>query len=131
MITVKATREGLDGVKMATGIPVDKRLPFVALPSGAALRLWIWLLNPANQIKMKALVLDTGPYETRDHAYVFQAATFNEGILSPTTRPIAESGKASDGRITNGAGIDLGEYVRLVLGMPASQDNEQVSWWFA
>ena len=116
MIQVKATREGLDGGKMATGIRVDRTLPFVALPSDAALRLWVRVRNPANGREVKALVLDVGPWNEHDHAYVFGGA-----------RPAAESGIDTRNRKTNGAGIDLGEYVWHALDI---HDNSDVQWEF-
>jgi hypothetical protein len=116
MITVKATREGLHGGKTATGYVVDDVVPFVALPSTAALRQWVRVTNPANGKSVKALVLDVGPWNERDHAYVFGGA-----------RPAAESGIDTRGRVTNKAGIDLGEAVWHALGMTG---NTNVSWEF-
>lgn len=116
MITVKATREGLEGGKTATEYRVDAIVPFVALPSTAALRLWVRVTNPANGHSIKALVLDVGPWNEKDHAYVFGGH-----------RPQAESGLDAFGRKTNGAGIDLGEAVWTALGM---KDNSNVEWEF-
>ena len=48
MITVKATREGLTGQKTASGYVVETSVPFVALPSQAALRQWVLEVNSAN-----------------------------------------------------------------------------------
>jgi len=128
VIRVRATREGLDGHKTATGFRVSADVPFVALPSTAALRLWIRLHNPANNHVVRALVLDTGPWETDDHRYVFQPATMSHmGLSIPpdTVRPKAESGTDSRGRTTNKAGIDLGERVWHDLGLV---DNAEVDW---
>lgn len=116
MPTVKATREGLLGQRTATNYVIDLHVPFVALPSTAALRLWVWVENPTNGKRMRALVLDVGPWNTDDHAYVFGDA-----------RPQAESGVDTRGRVTNGAGIDLGAAVWRGLGMT---DNGPVNWWF-
>lgn len=118
MIRVKATREGLLGGKTATGYRVETEVPFVALPSTAALRLWITVRNPANGRSIRALVLDIGPHYEKDHAYVFNGA-----------RPRAEAGGKDDyGRIvTNGAGIDLGEKVWNELGYT---DNGPCEWEF-
>lgn len=130
MITVKATREGLLGGKTSTGYRVDPVVPFVALPDTAALRLWVRLYNPATQRSCRALVLDVGPWNEHDHAYVFQPATVNRlGLPVPpdAIRPAAESGLDTRGRRTNGAGIDLGERVWALLGMT---DNTDVSWEF-
>ena len=116
MIRVRATREGLDGHRTSTGYRVDPHVPFVALPSTAALRLWIRIHNPLNNKVVRALVLDVGPWEEADHAYVFQPATMNHlGLSVPpdTIRPKAESG------------IDLGEKVWHDLDM---RDNGEVEW---
>lgn len=116
MITVKATREGLVGEKTSTGYKVDTVVPFVALPSVAALRLWIRITNPRNGKTCNAIVLDVGPWNTNDNAYVFDHA-----------RPAAESGIDEEGRKTNGAGIDLSERVWKTLEM---NGNENVTWEF-
>ncbi len=63
-----------------------------------------------------ALVLDVGPWNINDTRYVFMGS-----------RPQAESGIDLTNRITNGAGIDLGEYVWNHLGL---KDNDRVSWEF-
>lgn len=126
MITVLATREGLQGRKMATGLPVDDHVPFVALPSTHALRLWVRLRNPRNNKSCKALVLDVGPWNTGDHSYVFQAATMGPQLATPV-RPQSETGEDLMGRPTNHAGIDLGEWVWQALGMT---DNDQIQWEF-
>jgi hypothetical protein len=116
MITVKATREGLPGSKTSSGYRVDPIVPFVALPSAAALRQWVLVVNPATGQSIRALVLDVGPWNENDNAYVFGGA-----------RPAAESGTDQFGRTTNGAGIDLGEAVWAALGLT---DNTSVSWEF-
>lgn len=116
MINVLATREGLIGGKTATGYIVDKVVPFVALPASAALRQWVRVVNPANGKSIRALVLDVGPWNENDNAYVFRGA-----------RPAAESGVDTRGRTTNHAGIDLGEAVWAALGMT---DNGRVEWEF-
>lgn len=130
MISVKATREGLTGAKTATGYVVDPYVPFVALPSNAALRLWIRLYNPSTKKSCNALVMDVGPWNETDHKYVFQDATLNKsGSLSVlgVTRPASEKGIDTRGRATNGSGIDLGETVWAKLGMT---DNSNVWWEF-
>jgi hypothetical protein len=117
MITVKATREGLLGGKTSTGYLVDAVVPFVALPSAAALRQWVRVRNPANGQSIRALVLDVGPWNINDNAYVFGGA-----------RPAAERGlSVSHTGHTNGAGIDLGEAVWTALGLT---DNADVEWEF-
>lgn len=140
MVTCLATREGLIGGKTSTGYLVDVHVPFVALPSVAALRQWVLLYNPANQRSCRALVMDVGPWNEHDHAYVFQPATLNrygipwhdrtlaaENLAVPVVRPQAESGKDTRGRTTNHAGIDLGERVWELLGMV---DNSEIAWEF-
>lgn len=113
---VKATREGLVGGKTSTGWKVNTIVPYVALPSTAALRQWVRVTNPANGESIKALVLDVGPWNVEDDEYVFQGS-----------RPQSESGVDKFGRVTNKAGIDLGEYVWKKLGM---KDNTDVDWEF-
>jgi hypothetical protein len=118
MIAVKATREGLIGGKTSTGYLVDVLVPFVALPAAAALRQWVTVRNPRNGRQIRALVLDVGPWNINDNAYVFDGA-----------RPAAERGlNVSHNGKTNGAGIDLGEKVWHALGMT---ENDLVEWEFA
>ena len=115
-MVVKATREGLTGQMTATGWIIDAEYPFVALPSHKALGMWISLQNPANGKHCCAQVMDVGPWNTEDDAYVFDGA-----------RPAAESGTSVSGQETNGAGIDLGEKVWGLLGMTG---NSEVEWSF-
>jgi hypothetical protein len=116
MITVRATREGLVGHRTASGYVIDTVVPFVALPDVEALQRFVKVMNPANGRTTIAIVLDVGPWNTNDVAYVLGGA-----------RPQAESGTDSTGRKTNGAGIDLGERVWHQLGL---LDNGNVSWEF-
>ena len=116
MIRVKATREGLIGGKTASGYLIDKAVSFVALPSGRALRRFVRVVNPANGKRIIAQVLDVGPWNETDDAYVFKGA-----------RPQAETGRDSRERATNRAGIDLGEAVWKQLGMTG---NDEVEWEF-
>lgn len=113
---VKATREGLVGQTTASGYVIDTIVPFVALPSTRAVHRLVRLNNPATQKTTYAVVLDVGPWNEHDDAYVFGGA-----------RPQAESGIDTRGRRTNGAGIDLGERVWKELGMV---DNSDVEWEF-
>ena len=113
---VKATREGLVGRTTASGYVIDPIVPFVALPSINALHRFVRVTNPANGRTVIAIVLDVGPWNERDDKYVFDGA-----------RPAAESGVDSRGRVTNGAGIDLGERVWHALGMT---DNTDIEWEF-
>jgi hypothetical protein len=113
---VKATREGLIGQITALGWTIDAQYPFVALPSHKALGMWVSLRNPATGKHCCAQVMDVGPWNTQDDAYVFDGA-----------RPAAESGTSVSGQGTNGAGIDLGEKVWGLLGM---KGNTEVDWAF-
>ncbi len=113
---VKATREGLLGGTTASGYAVDIHVPFVALPSMRALNKFVRLYNPLNGNSCIAIVLDVGPWNTRDDSYVFENA-----------RPQAESGIDGRERKTNGAGIDLGEKVWELLDM---KGNSEIEWSF-
>lgn len=115
-MTVKATREGMAGQKTASGYVIDDVVPFVALPSVNALHRFVKLINPANSKSCIAIVLDVGPWNEHDDAYVFAGK-----------RPAAESGVSISGEGTNGAGIDLSERVWKELGMT---DNGSVEWNF-
>lgn len=113
---VRATREGLPGQRTASGYTIDAVVPFVALPSVGALHRFVKITNPTNSKSCFAIVLDVGPWNTHDDAYVFAGQ-----------RPQAESGVSVSGHGTNGAGIDLGEKVWADLGMT---DNSSVEWEF-
>ena len=113
---VKSTREGLVGSTTALGWVINREYPFVALPSHKALGMWVKITNPLNGKMCCAQVLDVGPWNTHDDAYVFDGA-----------RPAAESGESVSGKGTNRAGIDLGEKVWGLLGM---LDNTSVEWTF-
>jgi hypothetical protein len=113
---VKATREGLIGDRTASGYVIDSVVPFVALPAEKAIGRFVKVLNRATLKACYAIVLDVGPWNEHDDAYVFAGH-----------RPQAETGTDSTGRKTNGAGIDLGQKVWLELGMT---DNGPVEWEF-
>lgn len=122
-MTVKATRLGRVGHLTASGYVVEQFTPYVALPTRAALYRLVDIVNPHDidpatrkGRSIRAIVLDVGPWNTRDEAYVFGGA-----------RPKAESGIDEKGRATNGAGIDLGEAVWNALRM---FDNGDVTWSF-
>jgi len=117
MKSVLASVEGLTGHPTSIGWRIDDRVPFVALPSVKALRRAVRVTNPANGKSVEALVLDVGPWNEHDDAYVFGDA-----------RPQSETGTDTFGRTTNHAGIDLGEYVRNALGITG---NTPVEWEFA
>lgn len=116
MMRVKATREGLIGHATASGYVVDTVVPFVALPSTRALGRFVRLVNPLNRRSTYAIVLDVGPWNEHDNAYVFGGQ-----------RPAAELGIDVRGRKTNQAGIDLSERVWRELEMT---DNTDVEWEF-
>ena len=108
---VKATNEGLLGKTTATGYVIDEVVPFVALPAEGAKGRLVSVVNSLTGAQCYAFVLDVGPWNINDTAYVFGGA-----------RPKAESQPN-----TNGAGIDLGYKVWSLLGM---KDNTEVDWWF-
>jgi hypothetical protein len=115
--TVLATREGLPGQRTASGYLIDDHVPFVALPSAAALHQPVIVNYPKTGKSIRAIVLDVGPWNVNDNAYVFG-----------TARPQAEAGlDVSHNGKTNGAGIDLGQVVWDTLGLT---DNDHVSWKF-
>ena len=113
---VKATREGLVGDRTASGYVVDTAVPFVALPCTQALGRFVRLTNPLNGKTCMAVVLDVGPWNEHDVAYVLHGQ-----------RPAAEDGVDERGRVTNRSGIDLGEKVWRELGMTGNTD---VEWEF-
>lgn len=115
-MTVKATREGLVGGRTSSGFIIDEVVPFVALPAVKALHRFIKVTNPANSKSSYAIVLDVGPWNENDEAYVFGGQ-----------RPASEAGKSVSGRGTNGAGIDLSQRLWKDLGM---LDNANVEWEF-
>lgn len=116
MKRVFATREGLPTASTASGYHIDDIVPFVALPSRAALWSWVIIRNPKNDKTIKARVLDVGPWLTDDNGYVFGE-----------DRPFAESGFDRHERKTNGAGIDLSDKVWRELEL---EDNGYVEWEF-
>lgn len=118
MITVFATREGLEGKPTASGYIIDKIVPYVALPSVKALGKFVKLIHPVNGNKCYAVVLDVGPWNTHDDNYVF-------GLMGQ--RPASEYNKDISNTNTNRAGIDLGDKVWQLLGMT---DNDMVTWEF-
>lgn len=112
---IKATREGLNHQKTSSGWKINNVVPFVALPSVAALRQKIKIYYKDKSVI--ALVLDVGPWNTEDDRYVFGSE-----------RPQAETGIDMFTRKTNMAGIDLGEAVRNALGI--LEDNVEIDWEF-
>ena len=111
---VKATREGLIGHLTATGHILSEDSEGCALPCHHALRRWVRITH--GDFETRCQVLDVGPWNTDDDAYVLGDA-----------RPQAETGVDRRGRRTNGAGIDLFEGTWRALGMT---DNDLVTWEF-
>lgn len=127
MKTVKATREGLIGKPTATGFRIDKKTPFVALPTVDALYRFIHIHSFETDKRCIAIVLDVGPWNIDDDNYVFG----NENPLS--MQRIKTDGKTPPKRIegdTNGAGIDLSEAVWRALGLPSNGGSGMVEWEF-
>jgi hypothetical protein len=114
MKTVKCTHEGLVGHTTACGYVIQPQSWFVALPHHAALRRVVRLWGDTTPGSFTAPVLDVGPWNTNDGAYVFGGA-----------RPAAESGLSVSGHGTNGSGIDLSDALWITLGKP-----DHVSWEF-
>jgi hypothetical protein len=98
MIRVKATREGLVGQKTATGWAIDKETPFVALPSGKALHKWVEIKNPANGKTCRAQVLDVGPWNEHDDAYVFDGGQHLSTASTSSTCMASRSSASSPRR---------------------------------
>lgn len=117
MIRVLATREGLIGKRTASGHLIQHDSWFVALPCkqaiGRVVRLY---LNENDTRGLTAPVLDIGPWNEDDGAYVFRGE-----------RPAAETGVDTRGRVTNHAGIDLSDAVFFALGL---RDNKEIEWEF-
>jgi len=113
---VFATREGRVGAVTSSGYKIDDIVPFVALPSVAALGMFIRVTNPNNNKSCFAIVLDVGPWNEHDDEYVFKGA-----------RPLSEKGISKSMKGTNKAGIDLSESVWHKLEM---KDNGNVDWKF-
>jgi hypothetical protein len=117
MHQVLCSIEGLVGHGTSLGWHIDTIVPFVALPSRRALRHTLIVKNPANGLTVEAVVLDVGPWNEDDDAYVFG-----------DSRPLSEQGTGKYRSPTNHSGIDLGEYVRLALKVTG---NTQVAWAFS
>src|SRR5882762_8379897 len=108
MITVRATREGLIGGRTASGYIIDTIVSFCALPTPHALGRHVRITNPANGKSCIAQVLDVGPWNIKDDAYVFQLKTHaDDGLTVNQTlyrdgmdpiRPQAETGTDLYGR---------------------------------
>lgn len=113
---VMARCEVCVGATTASGYVVDSFVPFVALPSSRALGRFVRLLNPLNGRRCLAVVLDVGPWNTRDNDYVFCGG-----------RPQAETGIDLYARKTDFTGIDLGPAVCSALDIVG---DSSVDWRF-
>jgi hypothetical protein len=118
-IRVKATKEGLIGKQTSAGLIIRPNSVFVALPSTRALWKVVRVTTGSGDKSVVAPVLDVGPWNERDHDYVFG-----------TNRPAAETGPDERGRTTNRAGIDLSEGVCKALGWHEKQGDGIVEWEF-
>lgn len=109
---VKAARELGVGHKTASGFTADLIVPWVGLPSWAALGRFVRVSNVENGRNCIAIVLEVGPLRTQDNDYVFGAA-----------RPEMEGHRNEHKHV----GITLGAAVCKSLGMLA---NTEVVWEF-
>ena len=90
----------------------------MALPSTRA--LWRIVRVVCKDRVVLAPVLDVGPWNEHDEAYVFGDA-----------RPAAECGVDTRGRTTNHAGIDLSDGVLTALGIVDFRPGQwEVAWEF-
>jgi hypothetical protein len=110
---VFATREGLEGRRLACGQIVQPGAMFVALPHRSALRRDVEL-RYRDRIAIVP-VLDVGPWNIDD-------AYWESG-----QRPAAERGRGAYRTPVNRAGIDLSDGVFLALGL---RDNDYLEWRF-
>jgi hypothetical protein len=110
---VFATREGLEGRRLACGQIVQPGAMFVALPHRSALRRDVEL-RYRDRIAIVP-VLDVGPWNVDD-------AYWETG-----QRPAAERGRGAYRTPVNRAGIDLSDGVFFALGL---RDNDYLEWRF-
>jgi hypothetical protein len=110
---VFATREGLEGHRLACGEIIRAGAMFVALPHPAALRRNVEVRYAGRAIVVP--VLDIGPWNIAD-AYWERSA-----------RPAAEQGRGAYRKPVNPAGIDLSDSTFATLGL---KSNDYVEWRF-
>ncbi len=110
---VYATREGLEGQRLACGDIIRPGALFVALPHRSALRRDVEL-RYGDRVTVVP-VLDVGPWNVDD-------AYWETG-----QRPAAERGRGAFRTPVNRAGIDLSDGVFASLGL---KDNDYLEWRF-
>ena len=110
---VFATREGLEGRRLACGEIIRPGALFVALPHPGALRRSVEIRYGARALVVP--VLDVGPWNIAD-AY-----------WERSDRPAAERGRGAFRTPANPAGIDLSDATFAALGL---RDNDYVEWRF-
>jgi hypothetical protein len=110
---VFATREGLNGHRLACGDIIQPGALFVALPHRSALRRRVEL-RYRDRVAVVP-VLDVGPWNV-DDAY-----------WEVSGRPAAERGRGAFRTPVNPAGIDLSDAVYAALGL---RDNDFLEWRF-
>jgi hypothetical protein len=110
---VYATREGLEGRRLACGDVIRAGAMFVALPHRSALRREVEL-RYGERVRVVP-VLDVGPWNIDD-------AYWETG-----QRPAAERGRGAFRTPVNRAGIDLSDGVFVALGL---KDNDYLEWRF-
>ena len=110
---VFATREGLEGGRLATGEIIRAGDMFVALPHRSALHRDV-VLRYRDKVEVVP-VRDVGPWNT-DDAY-----------WTTGSRPAAERGKGAYRKPANAAGIDLSDATFAALGL---KDNDFLEWRF-
>ena len=110
---VYATREGLEGRRLACGEIIQPGAMFVALPHRSALRRNVEV-RYRERIAIVP-VLDVGPWNIDD-------AYWENG-----QRPAAERGRGAYRTPVNHAGIDLSDGVFFALGL---RDNDYLEWRF-
>ena len=116
--TVEATQEGLIEGVTSVGLRIREKSIFVALPSVKA--LWRIVAVKYEDKFYLAPVLDVGPWNEGDDAYVFGEA-----------RPRSEQGIGKYRTPTNDAGIDLSDGLISLMGIePRNWGKREVSWRF-
>lgn len=110
------TKNGSVGNLTIVGnIPVGL-IPWIALPSWHALGRFVSVRNPANNRAALAMVLDVGPWNDTDEAYVFAGHS-----------PAAIGAAGTPQKGTDGAGMLIGDEVCRRLEL---QPGQEVEWEF-
>jgi hypothetical protein len=108
---VQASREGLIGKRTATGMIIQPKSHFVALPSRAALGRVVVVTY--GRVSVTARVHDVGPHAT------------NDPYWARNRHPAIERRKRG-----NRAGIDLSDATWDALGIPRHLGIVPVTWFF-